>query len=252
LARIFTKFVGQAVYFMQLTDFHFDLPNELIARYPTEKRSDSRLMCLAKHGDTLLHKRFHEVVEFIQPGDLMVFNNTKVIPARLFGHKMTGGLVELLVERVLDSSRMIAQVRVSKPPRVGDYLLFQNDIQLEIMGRKQQFYELRYRHTDKTILSVIERQESREYWVSEIEKFKASGLSRKHYCKENQLNYFRFGYWIKRLRKKSDTPAHFIPVNIKTSETPRVNGILCTVESRGRVLSVYDALTLNLILEKLF
>lgn len=140
---------------MQLNDFDFDLSPELIARYPLATRSASRLLCLQPQGD-IIHKQFHELVDFINPGDLLVFNDTKVIPARLLGHKSTGGQVEVFVERILDDKRVLAQIRASKTPRSGDDLLFQGDIRLNIVNRTNQFYELRYDGCDRTILAVIE------------------------------------------------------------------------------------------------
>jgi len=140
---------------MQLADFQFDLPETLIAKYPAARRSESRLLCLGE-GEELVHRQFHQLIELVNPGDLLVVNDTSVIPARLFGQKRTGGAVEILVERVLDDQRILAQVRVSKPPRVGDYLQFAPDIQLEVLGRISHFYELRYASTTKTILQVIE------------------------------------------------------------------------------------------------
>lgn len=141
---------------MKLADFQFDLPDELIAQYPANKRSESRLLCL---GDdkALTHRRFHQLIELIQPGDLLVMNDTSVIPARMFGHKSTGGAAEVLVERMLDDTRILAQVRVSKPPKTGDFLHFEHDIKLEVMGRVKQFYELRYTGPLQTILNVIEK-----------------------------------------------------------------------------------------------
>lgn len=141
---------------MRLDDFKFELPDELIARYPLKTRSESRLLCLNQHNHEFAHRRFYEVVNLIRPGDLVVFNDTKVIPARLFGQKTTGGQVEILVERILDQQRVIAQVRVSKAPKIGDDIIFANDIRFQVVGRQQQFYELRYNQSDKTILQVIE------------------------------------------------------------------------------------------------
>jgi S-adenosylmethionine:tRNA ribosyltransferase-isomerase len=104
----------------------------------------------------IAHRHFRDVLDLVQPGDLLVFNNTKVIPARIYGQKTTGGQVEILVERILDQQRILAQVRVSKPPRLGDYLLFPDDMRLEVVDRHQQFYELRYNQTDRSILDMIE------------------------------------------------------------------------------------------------
>lgn len=141
---------------MQLNDFQFHLPSELIARYPLPTRSASRLLCVPRNSNSLIHKRFFNILDFLESGDLLVFNNTKVIPARLFGHKTTGGVVEILVERILDEQRLLAQVRVSKPPHVGDYLIFGDNIRLEVLGRQQQFYELRLNDSQQSILNVIE------------------------------------------------------------------------------------------------
>src|SRR3990167_1384331 len=140
---------------MQLNDFNFDLPDDLIARYPAKQRSESRLLTLGDDLD-LVHLRFHQLIQLLDKGDLLVFNDTRVIPARMFGQKTTGGLAEILVERVLNSERVLAQLRVSKPPRPGDFLQFPNDVELEVMGRVRNFYELKYSGGDKSILDVIE------------------------------------------------------------------------------------------------
>ncbi|EKD70608.1 MAG: hypothetical protein ACD_46C00482G0001 [uncultured bacterium] len=139
---------------MQLSDFHFDLPPELIARYPLSQRSASRLLCV--ENNAIIHRQFRDVLDLIQEGDLLVFNDTKVIPARLIGQKMTGGQAEVLVERILDKHRILAQVRVSKPPRIGDFLQFHHLVQLEVTDRVNQFYELKYNGDDQSILEVIE------------------------------------------------------------------------------------------------
>lgn len=141
---------------MRLNDFQFNLPPELIARYPLAKRSASRLLCINQSTEEFIHRQFSDMIDLVEPGDLLVFNDTKVIPARLLGQKITGGLVEILVERILDDQRILAQVRVSKPPRQGDELIFADGVRLEVLGRQLQFYELRYRGMDRTILNVIE------------------------------------------------------------------------------------------------
>lgn len=140
---------------MQLSDFHFDLPEALIAKYPAAKRTESRLLALGE-GLALQHLRFHQINDLIQPGDLLVMNDTRVIPARIYGQKVTGGVAELLVERILDDVRILAQVRVSKPPHVGDYLFFPNDVRMQVLGRSNQFYELRLADSQRAILDVIE------------------------------------------------------------------------------------------------
>lgn len=141
---------------MQLDDFQFELPERLIASYPLARRSESQLLCLNRQNGEMRHKKFCHILEEIKKGDLLIFNDTKVIPARLHGYKLTGGRVEVLVERILNDESMLAQLRVSKPPRIGDRLIFSDEIYLDVTHRYQQFYELSYRHTDKTILEVIE------------------------------------------------------------------------------------------------
>jgi S-adenosylmethionine:tRNA ribosyltransferase-isomerase len=100
---------------MRKSDFSFDLPDTLIARYPLAERCASRLMVLDEQG--VSHRQFGDVLEYLNVGDLLVFNNTKVIPARLFAQKASGGKVEILVERVLDSHRVLAHCRASKSPK---------------------------------------------------------------------------------------------------------------------------------------
>lgn len=140
---------------MQLNDFNFDLPQEQIARYPLDRRSASRLLCVDQAGGENVHRQFSDVIDLVEAGDLLVFNDTKVIPARLLGQKTTGGQVELLIERILDDKSLLAQIRVSKPPRIGDHLLFPQDVRLEVKGRQHQFYELCYQG-EGCILDVIE------------------------------------------------------------------------------------------------
>jgi len=103
---------------MKLSDFHFDLPEEQIASFPPANRTDSRLLCLDKVGGGISHHRFPDLLNMLNPGDLMVFNNTRVIPARLFGRKASGGQVEVLLERVTGEGSAIAQIRASKSPKI--------------------------------------------------------------------------------------------------------------------------------------
>nr|VFK37838.1 MAG: S-adenosylmethionine:tRNA ribosyltransferase-isomerase [Candidatus Kentron sp. TC]VFK41698.1 MAG: S-adenosylmethionine:tRNA ribosyltransferase-isomerase [Candidatus Kentron sp. TC]VFK53780.1 MAG: S-adenosylmethionine:tRNA ribosyltransferase-isomerase [Candidatus Kentron sp. TC] len=104
---------------MQASDFYYHLPDELIAQYPAGKRTASRLLVLDGKTGALHETKFSELTQFLSPGDLVVFNDTRVIPARLSGRKSTGGKVEIMVERVMDERHILAQVRASKPPRFG-------------------------------------------------------------------------------------------------------------------------------------
>jgi S-adenosylmethionine:tRNA ribosyltransferase-isomerase len=140
---------------MQLSDFDYELPPELIARYPLEKRSASRLLYLEGSTGIIFHRKFSDILSLVQPNDLLVFNNTRVIPARLFGHKETGGRIEMLVERVLDAHRILAHVRSSKSPKAGSYLLFQNNIKFKMLGRHHDLFELSCEE-ERPVLEVIE------------------------------------------------------------------------------------------------
>jgi S-adenosylmethionine:tRNA ribosyltransferase-isomerase len=128
-----------------LGDFDFSLPEGLIAQQPAPHRSASRL--LDGRGSTPADRQFRELPSLLQPGDLMVFNDTRVIKARLFGEKPTGGAVEALVERVLPEQRVLAQLRVSKAPRPGTTIRFADAFDAEVIGRAgadASMYELRF------------------------------------------------------------------------------------------------------------
>ena len=126
---------------MQLSDFDYDLPNELIARYPTEARRDSRLLFV---GDANQDHRFADLPSLLRPGDLLVFNDTRVIHARLRGQKATGGRCEVLIERVTAEHNAIAQVRASKSPRPGSMLEFEAGATATVSGRDGEFFALEF------------------------------------------------------------------------------------------------------------
>ncbi|MCG6658535.1 tRNA preQ1(34) S-adenosylmethionine ribosyltransferase-isomerase QueA [Halomonas campisalis] len=129
---------------MQRADFHYELPDELIARYPSEQRSDCRLLCVEGASGELAHRRFPDLLELLEPGDLLVFNDTRVIPARLHGHKASGGRVELLLERPLDAHRGLAHLRASKSPKPGTELILEGNIRAVVEGRREALFELRF------------------------------------------------------------------------------------------------------------
>jgi S-adenosylmethionine:tRNA ribosyltransferase-isomerase len=116
-----------------LSDFDFVLPPELIAQHPAAERSGSRL--LDGRGDAPVDRIFRDLPTLLNPGDLMVFNDTQVIKARLFGHKASGGALELLVERVLPGHEVVAHMKVSKKPQVGARLQMQGGFEAELLGR---------------------------------------------------------------------------------------------------------------------
>jgi S-adenosylmethionine:tRNA ribosyltransferase-isomerase len=141
---------------MQVKDFHFDLPEELIASYPLEKRSSSRLLCLDGNSGALEHRTFSDILDFVTEKDLMIFNNTRVIPARLFGEKASGGKVEVLVERVLDEHRVLAHVRSSRSPKPGAELTLEGQVPVTMVARHENLFELRF-DTQDGVLSVLEQ-----------------------------------------------------------------------------------------------
>jgi S-adenosylmethionine:tRNA ribosyltransferase-isomerase len=141
---------------MKLTDFHFDLPVNLIARYPAEKRSSSRLMQLNGNSGEITHKQFTDIVKLVNTGDLLIFNNTRVIPARLLGQKESGGKVEVLIERVLDEHRVLAHVRASKSPKVASKLILENMIEVEMVARHDALFELKFLN-DEPVLNLLEQ-----------------------------------------------------------------------------------------------
>ncbi|MCG6888190.1 MAG: tRNA preQ1(34) S-adenosylmethionine ribosyltransferase-isomerase QueA [Gammaproteobacteria bacterium] len=128
---------------MQIKDFDFDLPAELIAQIPLPERSASRLLVVDPGQANLSDRRFADLGEYLQPGDLLVFNDTRVIPARLFGRKSTGGKVEVMVERVLDAESLLAHVRASKAPKPGSDLILEGHIACRVVDREQDLFLLR-------------------------------------------------------------------------------------------------------------
>ncbi|MBE4572721.1 tRNA preQ1(34) S-adenosylmethionine ribosyltransferase-isomerase QueA [Vibrio navarrensis] len=142
---------------MQVSDFHFDLPDELIARYPQPERTASRLLQLNGNTGEVKDGTFKDVLDLVQPGDLVVFNNTRVIPARMFGRKASGGKLEVLVERMLDDKRLLAHVRCSKSPKPGSTVILgeNNQYSAEMVARHGALFELKL-NGDKTLLEVLE------------------------------------------------------------------------------------------------
>ena len=141
---------------MRKTDFHYSLPPELIAQYPASPRTASRLLVLDGGSGIFRDQRFTDLPGLLQAGDLLVFNDTRVIPARLLGRKDSGGRIEALVERVLDARRVLAQVRASKPPRPGQKLALERGVTAEVHDRVGEFYVLTF-DGDMPVTEVLER-----------------------------------------------------------------------------------------------
>ena len=143
---------------VKLSDFDYALPQALIAQFPPAERGSSRLLHLDGASGLLANQHFRELPEFLEAGDVLVMNDTRVINARLTGHKQSGGQIEVLIERVLDSAdaRVLAQVCASKSPRTGMRLLLKGGAEAEVLGRAGEFYELRF-HDCPDIYALIER-----------------------------------------------------------------------------------------------
>jgi S-adenosylmethionine:tRNA ribosyltransferase-isomerase len=129
---------------MQLSDFDYELPQELIAQAPLADRAASRLLALDGPSGEIGDRAFADLPQLLRPGDLLVFNDTRVIPARLFGRKSSGGRLELLVERVLDTHRVLAQLRASKSPKPGARIRLDGAGEAEVLERHGRLYELRF------------------------------------------------------------------------------------------------------------
>lgn len=139
---------------MHRQDFHYDLPSELIAHQPAAERRGSRLLCLDGPTGEISHRQFANLPELVEPGDLLVFNDTRVIPARLFGHKASGGKVEILVERLLADDRVLAHVRASKSPKPQSGIVLEDGTEIRVEGRQENLFELVF---PTAVASVLER-----------------------------------------------------------------------------------------------
>jgi S-adenosylmethionine:tRNA ribosyltransferase-isomerase len=141
---------------MHVEDFDFQLPDELIARHPAEQRTGSRLLHLTGANGELAHLQFTDIESLIEPGDLLVFNNTRVIPARIFGQKVSGGKVEVLVERMTSDHTALAHIRANKSSKEGTELLMEGGIQLVVTGREDNLFCIQCTN-DEPLVDLLEQ-----------------------------------------------------------------------------------------------
>lgn len=141
---------------IKVSDFNFTLPDELIARYPQQQRSASRLLTVNANNNDIQHRAFVDIVDELSAGDLLVFNDTRVIPARLLGEKVSGGKVEVLVERLLDDHRVLAHVRANRAPKAGHQLLLEGAVKVTMVERHDTLFELRFEHHEP-VLDLLEQ-----------------------------------------------------------------------------------------------
>lgn len=149
---------------MRVSDFYFDLPDELIARYPKTERTSSRLLQLNGENGEIFHRTFSDILDLINEGDLLVFNNTRVIPARMYGRKASGGKVEVLVERILSQARFLAHVRSSKAPKEGTILILGEDklgegngVKMIMKARHDALFELEITENNTALLDILQQ-----------------------------------------------------------------------------------------------
>jgi len=140
---------------MKKSDFNFSLPNQLIAQHPLPERSQSRLLKLDKHTGQTTDLQFKDLLNEMNSGDLLVFNNTKVIPARLLAQKSTGGKIEVFIERVLNAHQAKALLKSNKSVKLGSSILFDGQPQLRVTAKQGMFY-LVETTADKTLSELME------------------------------------------------------------------------------------------------
>lgn len=125
---------------MKRQDFYFELPEALIAQYPLPNRTDSRLLAYCRTTGQCTHRQFREIVDLLEPGDLLVMNNSQVIPARLYGQKESGGKVELLVERMINAEEFWAHMKASKAPKPGTLIFLDQDWCVQVIARDEDLF----------------------------------------------------------------------------------------------------------------
>ena len=136
---------------MKTSDFNYDLPEELIAKYPLEKRSLSKLLV---YSDEIEHKSFKDILNYFEEGDLLVINNTSVIPARVFGHKESGGSVEVMLERVMGNNQALVQMRSGRAPKIGAVIIL-DSFKVECIDRQDNFFILQFDRPPLEVFNAI-------------------------------------------------------------------------------------------------
>jgi len=163
---------------LKTSTFDYHLPDELIARYPLAQRADSRLLCVERASRRILQRSFKDFVSLVEPNDLIIFNDTRVIPARLFGKKITGGKIECLIERIIDTQKVLAHVRASHAPLIGSELIVAENFRVRVIGREQSLFQLEFL-TEQPILSIL--QEYGEIPLPHYMERKAEKLDQERY-----------------------------------------------------------------------
>jgi len=140
---------------MKTKDFDFDLPKDLIAQFPPQERTSSRLLYLNSPLNSWRDVLFVDLPNFLKPGDVMVFNDTQVLKARLFGKKDSGGRVEVMIERIIDEYHTIASIRASHAPKINSKLILAENIVATVIDRGHTFYQLHFEH-ERSVVDLLE------------------------------------------------------------------------------------------------
>lgn len=140
---------------MNKRDFYFELPSELIAQYPLKERREARLLSYSKQSHARQHFHFSDLPELLQDGDLLVMNDTKVIPARLHGKKESGGKVELLIERMYADHYFLAQIRASKALKPGSWLYLERNWRVQVIEKREAFFLCKAEGDPRAMLAEI-------------------------------------------------------------------------------------------------
>ena len=140
--------MGLIMHHYSISDFDYALPDDLIAQFPTQNRLDSRLFVVPKKEKDAVHAQFSVFLEYVRANDLLVFNDTRVINARLFGTKISGGKVECLIERVLNDHQAIAHIRASHSPKIGSEILLENVLHAVIVARDGGLFTLEFSNAE--------------------------------------------------------------------------------------------------------
>ena len=136
---------------MKTSDFNYHLPEELIANYPLERRSLSKLLVF---NEAIEHLLFKDIVRYFNKGDLLVVNNTSVIPARIFGNKESGGSVEVMLERIMEDNQALVQIRAGRSPRIGSYLNL-DSYRVQCVNRKDSFFIIQFNSPPLDVFNKI-------------------------------------------------------------------------------------------------
>ena len=136
---------------MKTSDFSYELPEELIAKYPLDLRSSSKLLV---HFDKIEHRFFKDILDYFEEGDLLVVNNTSVIPARVFGHKESGGLVEIMLERIMEDNKALVQMRSGRTPKIGTTIIL-DSFEVECIDRQDNFFIVQFDRSPLEVFNAI-------------------------------------------------------------------------------------------------